>query len=86
MLSNGTSQRHRLRLRVAAERLIADVVGGFRRRFLRRKPHGFSLHHSQGVQATVAPALCQPQRTHIEALPLTGGESPMAFLALSIAP
>jgi len=70
-----------LRLRIGIERLIADVVGRFTGRFLRRKSSGVSLHHHQGVHATVIPARRQAQRTPVKALPLTGRESTMTFLA-----
>ena len=85
MLANGASQRQRLRLRLSIERLIADVVGRFIGRFLRRQCSGVALHHHEGVHATVTPARRQAHRTHVKALPLTGRESTMAFLALLMA-
>lgn len=64
---------------------MADVVGRFTGRFLRRKRHGVSRHHHHGGYATVTPAWSQAQRTHVKALPLTGREATMAFLALIMA-
>src|SRR5437870_8587411 len=81
MLANGASQRHRLRLRIGTERLIADGVGRFTGCVLRRKRDGGSRHHHQGVYATVTPARRQAHRTHVKALPLTSRESTMAFCA-----
>jgi hypothetical protein len=85
MLANGASQLQRVRVRIGTERLIADIIGRFTRRFLRRKRHGLSLHHHQGVYATVTPAWSQAQRTHVKALPLTGRKATMAFIVLLMA-
>lgn len=85
MLAHGARQRQRLRLRIGIERVIADGVGCFTGRLLRRKREGVSLHHHEGVHATVAPTRRPVQRMHAKALSLPGGESTMTFLALRMA-
>ena len=86
VLANGASQLQRWRVRIGIERVIADGVGRFTGRFLRRKRYSVSRHHYQGVYATLTPAWSQAQRTYVKALSLTGREATMAFLALLMAP
>src|SRR6266404_4750379 len=85
MLSNGTRQLLRLRLRVASEIVIAKIVSRFIGRFLLGKRQGLSLYHHEGVEATVAPTRGQVQPTHVKALPLPGRQSTMTFIALRVA-
>src|SRR2546423_10113969 len=85
MLSNGTRQLLRLRLRVASEVLLAKIVSRFIGRFLLCKRQGLSLYHHEGVEATVAPTRSQVPPTHVKALPLPGRQSTMTFSALRVA-
>jgi hypothetical protein len=85
MLSNGTCQLLRLPLWVASEPLITHVVSCFTGRPLLRKYRGLSLHHHEGLYATVTPANSQVQPTYVKALTLTGRESTMTFIALRMA-
>jgi hypothetical protein len=85
MRSNGTCQLLPLLLWVASEPLIAHVVSGFTGRLLLRKYLGLSLHHHEGLDATLTPTSSQVQPTDVKALSLTGRESTMTFIDLRVA-
>jgi hypothetical protein len=71
--------------KVASGPLIAQVVSGFTGCLLLRKHLGLSLHHHEGLYATLTPTVSQVQPTYVKALTLTGCESTMTFIALCVA-